>query len=81
MLKPSILKPLDIIFKNYLENECFPKEQKKANLVSVYKKDKKQLINNCRPVSLLPPICAKVFEEIIFNSLFKYLDTNNHSIQ
>ena len=35
----------------------------------------KQLINNYRPVSLLP-MCATVFEKIICNSLFEFLDTN-----
>ena len=32
-------------------------------------------INNYRPVSLLP-ICSKIFEKIIFNSLFEYLEDN-----
>ena len=31
---------------------------------------------NYRPVSLLP-ICSKIFEKVIFNLLFKYLDDNN----
>ena len=39
-------------------------------------KGDKQLIRNYRPVSLLP-ICRKVFEKIIFNSLFKHLENNN----
>ena len=34
------------------------------------------MITNYRPVSLLP-ICGKVFEKIIFNSLFVYLNNNN----
>ena len=33
------------------------------------------MITNYRPVSLLP-ICRKVFEKIIFNSLFIYLNNN-----
>ena len=47
------------------ENQCFPREWKKANIVSVDKKT--------RPVSLLH-LCGKIFEKIIFNSLFKYLE-------
>ena len=31
----------------------------------------KQLIENNRPVSLLP-VCGKIFERLIFNSLFNY---------
>ena len=60
----SISKPLHILFKNSLENECFPSEWKKANIVLAYKKGDKQLINNYRPVSLLP-IHAKVFDKTI----------------
>ena len=60
----SISKPLHILFKNSLENECFPGEWKKANIVLAYKKGDKQLINNYRPVSLLP-IHAKVFDKTI----------------
>ena len=45
---------------------------KKANIVLAHK----QLIKNYWPVSLLP-VCTKRFEEIIFNSLFKYLEDSN----
>ena len=72
----SIAKPLAIFFRNFLESECFLKEWKKANIVPVHKKHGKQLIKNYRPVSLLP-ICSKIFEKVVFNSLFKYLDDNN----
>ena len=72
----SIAKPLPILFRNCLESECFPKEQKKANIAPVHKKHDKQLIKNYRPVSLMP-ICSKIFEKVIFNLLFKYLDDNN----
>ena len=72
----SISKPLAILFRKCLKSECFPKERKKANIVPVYKKHDKQLIKNYRPVSLLP-ICSKIFEKVIFNLLFKYLDDNN----
>ena len=60
--------------KNHLEKECFPNGWKKA-IAPAYKKGEKQLINNYWKISLLA-ICAKVFEKIIFNSLFEYLDTN-----
>ena len=76
MLASSIAEPLTILFRNCLESECFPKEWKKANIVPAHQKHDKQLIKNYRPLSLLP-ICSKIFEKVIFNWLFKYLDDNN----
>ena len=40
------------------------------------KKGDKQLIKNYRPISLIP-ICGKIFEKIIFNNLYCYLNANN----
>ena len=39
-------------------------------------KNDKRCINNYRPVSLLP-ICGKIFERILYNPLFLYLESNN----
>ena len=38
----SIAKPLSILFRNCFENEYFPKEWKKANIVPLHTK----MINN-----------------------------------
>ena len=40
------------------------------------KKDDEQVINNYRPVSLLP-IFGKIIERIIFNNIYRYLDEHN----
>ena len=42
----------------------------------VHKKNSKQLVNNYRPVSLLP-ICSKIFEKVIFDSIFNFMIQNN----
>ena len=72
----SATLPLKIIFQNILVTSTFPDVWKLANVVPIFKKCNKQLINNYRPISLLP-ICGKIFEKIIFNNLYSYLDTNN----
>ena len=36
----------------------------------------KQLINNYRPISLIP-ICGKLFEKIVFDNVYSYLNVNN----
>ena len=47
-----------------------------ANVTPIHKKNDKQHINNYRPISLLP-ICGKIFEKIIFNHLYNFLNVNN----
>ena len=74
----SVVKPLSIIFKNCIDNGIFPDICKKSNIILVHKKQTdKQIIDNYRPISLLP-ICGKIFKKLLFNSIFKFLDDNNH---
>ena len=76
----SIVKPLSIIFENCLQSGSFTNNWKKSNVVPIHKKGDKQLLQNYRPVSLLP-ICGKIFERIIFNSIFEYLEKIVFSVQ
>ena len=66
----SILKPFVIIFKFYIEKGQFLDEWEKAH-VPVHKKGDKQMSRNYWPVSLLP-ICDKIFERLICNSLVEF---------
>ena len=72
----SIVKSLSIIFKNCTDHGIFRDIWKKSNIIPVHKKGDKQIIDNYGPVSLLP-ICGKIFEKLLFNSIFKFLDDNN----
>ena len=72
----SICKPLELIFQSCIKHGKFPNEWKMANVVPVHKKSDKQILENYRPVSLLP-ICGKVFERLIYNSLFEYFIQND----
>ena len=72
----SVVLPLKIIFQNILETSTYPDMWKLANITPIFKKGNKQLIKNYRQISLLP-ICGKMFEKIIFNNLYSYLETNN----
>ena len=71
----SILKPLKIIFKSCLENGKFPIEWKKANFVPVHKRNNKQLIENYRPISLLP-VCGKIQERLNCKRMFEFFTEN-----
>ena len=48
---------------------------KNQTCVLFMKKGDKQTINNHWTVSLLP-VCGKIFERLIFNSFYKYLEDN-----
>ena len=67
----AIIKPLLIIFRSCISHSICPDPWKKSNICPIHKKVDKQ-INNYRPVSLLL-IYGKVFERLIFNSLYEYL--------
>ena len=49
--------------------------RKLANVTPIFKNTNKQLIKNYRPISL--PICGKLFEKMICNSVYSYLNVNN----
>ena len=70
-----ICKPLQLIFQSCIKHEKFPNEWKIPNVVPVHKKTNKQILRNYWPVSLLP-ICGKVSERLIYNSLVEYFIEN-----
>ena len=49
---------------------------KRGNIVPVHKKGNKDLINNYRPVSLLP-IFSKIYEKCIYDPLYNYFEGND----
>ena len=69
----SLLKPLILLFENSTKSSCYPESWKRSNIIPVHKKkNDKQLVNNYRPISLLP-IFGKIFEKIIFNKIYSFL--------
>ena len=62
---------LTIILKNILETSTYTIMWKLANVTAIFKKEDKQLVKNYRP------ICSKLFEKIIFTSLYYCLNNNS----
>ena len=73
----SIVLPLNYIFTNILRTSIYPSAWKQANVTPIFKKNDKQAVKNYRPISLLP-LCGKIFEKIVFENLYTYLD--NHQL-
>ena len=70
----SLFFPLSLIYENCLKNRIFPKIWKNANIVPVHEKASKQVIKKYRPISLLP-IFGKIFEKLIYSSVYSHLET------
>ena len=56
----AIIEPLSLIYKNCIDNRTFPTIWTKSNIVPVHNKRDKLIVDNYRPVSLLP-IFGKIF--------------------
>ena len=72
----SVYKPLNFIFKSYLETGQFPSDWKKVNVVPVFKKGNKQLLKNYCPISLLP-IIGKIFEKLLYDQMLEFFTRND----
>ena len=72
----TVCRLLQIIYKSCIDKVNFPQEWKKANVVPLHKKHDKQLVKNYPRISVLP-MCYKIFERILYNSLFNFLNQND----
>ena len=69
-ISPLIAEPLSLIINQSLSTGIFPSKLKIAKVIPLHKKNEKDLLDNYRPISLLPSI-SKVFERIVYNQLYR----------
>ena len=69
--------PIKHISSLSFKQEIFPENLKIARVSPIFKKNKKFLFNNYRPISLLPCF-SKLLDKIMYNRLDKYLSDNNY---
>ena len=68
--------PLSKLINRCLEMAIFPCAEKCSKITPVYKSGEKTIMDNYRPISILPVI-SKVFEQVVHNQLCDYLEANN----
>ena len=72
---PFVAKSLLTIFNTSLETSKFPDTWKTARVAPIFKDGDKSIRSNYRPISVLP-VVSRLFEKLVFNQLYKYLDSN-----
>lgn len=71
----ALSKPLNIIFNQSLREGIFPKIWKEAMVVPIPKTGDKQLVENYRPICMLP-VLAKVFEKLVSSYISWHIKQN-----
>ena len=74
---PVISDSLCDIFNLSIATGVFPDSWKVARVAPIFKSGQTDDQSNYRPISVLP-VLSRIFEKLIFNQLYKYLDTNKH---
>ena len=59
-----------------LSQGIFPQELKTAKVIPLYKSGDKKLMNNFRPVSVLP-VFSKIYERLMYNRLIAFINKHN----
>ena len=67
MCDKTLVYPLKLIFKVFIQEDVFPDCWKKANIVPIHEKESKNLLKNYRQISLLP-IFGKIRKESFLKS-------------
>ena len=64
-----------LVFK-FLRGKSYPSDWKLAKVTPIFTAGSKTALNNYRPISVIPAV-AKIFEKIIYDQLYNYLNVND----
>ena len=68
-------EPLTHLINQSILQGHFPKELKLAKVLPIFKSDDEQLVQNYRPISILP-FFSKVFEKILSKYIIEFMEEN-----
>lgn len=71
-----IVSPLVHVINLSISNGIFPSELKIAKIIPLFKSGDKLIVTNYRPISILP-FFSKLYERVMYNRLFKFVENNN----
>ena len=74
---PVISSSLCRIYNLSIETGMFPDSWKEARVAPIFKSGKADDRSNYRLISVLP-VVSRLFEKLIYDQLYKYLDSNKH---
>ena len=72
LISPSLCE----IFNCAIKTKTYPDDLNIATTTPLFKTDDKEEMNNYRPISVTPTV-AHVFERLVYNQIYKYLNKNN----
>ena len=75
-LKKDIVKPITKLINKSFQTGTFPDALKIAKIIPTYKSKERNLINNYRPISVLPAL-SKIFDRVVKDRLFKHMRSLN----
>ena len=70
------ITPITYLVNLSIRQGTFPNELKLAKVIPIFKSGNQQLINNYRPISVLP-FFSKIYEKVMANFLINFLDAND----
>ena len=77
LLKIAVVAPsLTQIFDKIICTSIFSNDWKLARVTPIFRKGKNDDMDNYRPISVIS-VVAKIFEKLIFEQLYEYLNNNN----
>ncbi|CAB4006398.1 Hypothetical predicted protein [Paramuricea clavata] len=73
---PVIAPSLTEIFNMSIDSDQFPSDWKAARVIPLFKKGQRSMLDNYRPISILP-VVSKLVERIMYDQMYEYLNQNN----